>query len=203
ADPSFPDAHYLRGTTFGALGQIDRAAECYREALAIDPQHQKAEEFLIRTEALLASREHFRSAVRLVYEDPKPDNWVNVAARELLHSVAIFKDSPARGEFGKLAARIIESAEVVFDPELALDEGPFWSGLVARAESAFDRRNWPESAENYSEALDLSSGHAFVHHSLGLIYFSLGDTESGITAWQRACNLDPEIDLAKITRISV
>lgn len=201
ADPALADAYYMRGTALGALGRIDEAAESYRSALKIEPGHQKAEEFLIRTEALLASREHFRTAARLIYSDPKPDDWISSAVRELLHSVAIFKDSPAKGDFRRLADRIRENGDVRVDSELGDGESPFWKRSVIHGQSAFDRGNWPEAASSYNEALDLSPDHAFIHHALGLIYFALGDAESGITAWQRTNDLDPEFDFSKITRV--
>src|SRR5579863_4548371 len=58
AAPNDADPHYLLGNACGSMGQLDRAAECYRRALAIDPHHAKAEEFLIKVESLLESREH-------------------------------------------------------------------------------------------------------------------------------------------------
>ncbi|HXG91117.1 MAG TPA: tetratricopeptide repeat protein [Blastocatellia bacterium] len=201
AAPDYADAHYLLGTVAGATGELDLAAESYRRALAIDPHHHKAEEFLIRTEALLASREHYRSAVRLIHAEKRERDWLNRAARELLQSVAIFKDSPAQNEFARLAREVIASGNRVMIPDARASEGPFWSNAVERAEAAFARKNWPEAASNYKDALDLSSGHAFIHHALGLIYFELGDAESGVSAWQRAVDLDPDYDLSAIGQL--
>src|SRR5215472_14320630 len=130
ADPDFADAHYLLGTAMGATGKFDQAARCYRLALEIDSDHHKAEEFLIRTEALLASRQHYRAAMQLIYAESHEPDWMNRAARELLHSVAIFKDSPAKNEFTGLAREIIESGaqRAVFDD--GDSEGPFWTRAV-------------------------------------------------------------------------
>lgn len=199
-DPNHADAHYLLGTAYGATGQIDRAARSYRSALAVQPDHVKADEFLIRTEALISSREHYRSALRLIYGQTPGREAINQAIRELLHSVAIFNASPAVGEFPRLAGQILASGATA---RMALTggDGPFWAAAVRRAEKAFDRRAWPESAASYHEALDLSSGHAFIHHSLGLIYFTLGDTEGGIRAWQQTVDLEPEYDFVAIGRV--
>src|SRR2546428_7890641 len=57
AAPEDATAHYLLGNACGTLGQLERAAACFRRALALDPDHAKAEEFLVRTESLLESRE--------------------------------------------------------------------------------------------------------------------------------------------------
>lgn len=201
ADAEFADAHYLLGTVVGATGNLDRAAESYRRALQIDPHHHKAEELLIKTEALLASREHYRKAVRLIHADDRAADWINEAARELLQSVAIFKESPAKQELARLAEKVIESGNEVSLEHLLLTEGPFWSGAVRRAESAFKRKSWPEASSSYQEALDLSPDHAFIHHALGLIYFALGDVESGTSAWHRAIDIDSEYDFSALGRI--
>jgi tetratricopeptide (TPR) repeat protein len=201
ADADFADAHYLLGTVVGATGDLDRAAEFYRRALAADPGHHKAEEMLIKTEALLASRQHYRNAVRLIYASSRAQGWINDSARELLQSVAIFKESPAKQELALLAQTIIESNKRADLESLSLIEGPFWTSAVRRAESAFDRKSWPEASSNYQEALDLSPDHAFIHHALGLIYFALGDTESGVSAWQRASDIDPEYEFSAHGRI--
>ena len=202
ADSNYADAHYLLGSAVGAVGRLDDASSSYRRALEIDPHHHKAEEFLIRTEALLASREHYRKAMRLIYADePEPD-WLNRGVRELLHSVAIFNESPARDEFSRLAQEVLNSSRRTPVQGVASEEGPFWAGAVRSAQQAFERRNWPEAATHYHEALDLSSEHPFIHHALGLIYFALGDVDGGIRAWQRAFDQDPEYDFSASGRLN-
>jgi tetratricopeptide (TPR) repeat protein len=68
----------------GAAGDIDKAAECYRHALEIEPHHQKAEEFLSRTNALIESRESYRKALKLLSIENKADTLANLAIRELV-----------------------------------------------------------------------------------------------------------------------
>ncbi len=65
AAPMDAQAHYLLGNACGSLGQLDRAAACYRRALELDPHHAKAEEFLMKVESLIESREHYRSGLEL------------------------------------------------------------------------------------------------------------------------------------------
>jgi tetratricopeptide (TPR) repeat protein len=201
ADSNYADAHYLLGTAYGAVGKIDRAAESYRSALAIQSDHPKADEFLMRTEALIASREHYRSALRLIYSPTSDQQAINQAIRELLHSVAIFNASPAASEFQRLAGRIVQSGQYT-GMAIAGAEGPFWATALRNAEQAFDRRAWPEAAASYHQALDLSWEHAFIHHALGLIYFTLGDGEGGIRAWQQTLDLDPNYDFSAIGRVA-
>lgn len=203
ADPHYADAHYLLGTTMGAAGRIEDAAQCYRDALEVDPHHAKAEEFLMRTEALLASRSHYMAAMKLIYHKERELGWLNQAVRELLHSVAIFKDSPAISEFVGLATMVVESGATKSAGNSVGRGDPFWLKAITKAESAFARKNWPEAASAYNESLEFDSGHAFVRHALGLIYFALGDYESGISAWQKAFELDPDHDFSVIRRLSL
>ncbi|MFQ5778292.1 MAG: tetratricopeptide repeat protein, partial [Terriglobia bacterium] len=93
ADPENPDYVYWLGNAAGSLGQLDRALTCYQRAVEIDPQHTKANEFLVRTRGLLESREHYRTALRLLKEKQPPDHYLTLAVRELLHSIGLFADS--------------------------------------------------------------------------------------------------------------
>jgi tetratricopeptide (TPR) repeat protein len=198
-DSGYADAHYLLGTAAGATGRLEDASLSYRRALEIDPNHHKAEEFLVRTEALLASREHYREAMKLIYADERDDRWLNRAVRELLHSVAIFGDSPARSEFSRLATQVLESRERVtlhFDSDEA---ARFWVSAIRRAQEALKRRNWPEAATCYHEALDLSPDHAFIHHALGLVSIVMGDVDGGIRSWQRALDVDSDCDFSAVS----
>ena len=67
AAPMDAQAHYLLGNACGSLGQLDRAAACYRRALELDPRHAKAEEFLMKVESLIESREHYRTGLSLLF----------------------------------------------------------------------------------------------------------------------------------------
>ena len=51
AVPEDATAHYLLGNACGSVGQLERAAACYRRALEVDPHHAKAEEFLVKAES--------------------------------------------------------------------------------------------------------------------------------------------------------
>lgn len=94
AAPADANKHYLLGNACGPVGQLDRAAACYRRALEIEPRHAKAEEFLMRAESLLESREHYRTGLNLLYSQNPSAQDLNRAIRELVESMAIFANSP-------------------------------------------------------------------------------------------------------------
>jgi len=202
ADPDYADAHYMRGTVMGATGHIDLAAECYRKALAIDPNHYKAEEFLIRTEALIESRKHYREAMRLIYSPQHEDDWCNRAVRELLDSVAIFPDSPAKNEFKNLSKYVFESGQRRFIYGPAVRGEAMLISMLGEAESALETNRWPDALTRYHEALDLAPDEAFIHHALGLCYFYLEDLPTGIRAWRHVIDIAPEYDFSAVPRLS-
>lgn len=107
AAPEDATAHYLLGNACGTLGQLERAAACYRRALEIDPEHAKAEEFLVKAESLLESREHYRTGLSLLYSSAPSPQDLNRAMRELAQSVAIFDGSPARDNLLECARRMV------------------------------------------------------------------------------------------------
>ncbi|MBN1867982.1 tetratricopeptide repeat protein [Candidatus Sumerlaeota bacterium] len=45
-DHTHVNSHVVLGTLYAKIGQLDRAEECWREALAVDPRFQKAHEYL-------------------------------------------------------------------------------------------------------------------------------------------------------------
>lgn len=107
AEPEDADTHYVLGSACGTLGDLERAAACYRRALEFNPQHAKAEEFLIRTEALLESRDHYRRGLKLLYAAEPSREDLNQAVRELVQSAAIFEDSPARESLADCAQKLL------------------------------------------------------------------------------------------------
>ena len=123
AAPMDAHAHYLLGNACGSLGQLDRAAACYRRALELDPHHAKAEEFLMKVESLVESREHYRTGLSLLYSQNPSQDDLNRALRELILSVAIFENSPARDNLPEAARRLLDLQQ----------ERPLASGDHARA----------------------------------------------------------------------
>src|SRR5580658_40742 len=84
AAPAEAHMHYLLGNACGTLGQLDRAAACYRRALELGPQHAKAEEFLMKVESLIESREHYRTGMKMLFsQEPSPQD-LNRSLRELI-----------------------------------------------------------------------------------------------------------------------
>lgn len=201
ASPQHSLAHYLLGNANGATGQLERAAACYRRALEIDPGHSKAEEFLIKTEALLESREHFRAGLKMLYSAEPSIADLNRALRELAQSVAIFPESPARESLIDCAKKLLgrraeQSVRIEITPELEN-----WAKTCERGYQCILFKNWVGARIAYDETLGYRVGDAFVHHALGFCFVELGEIDDAVRAWLRVLELDPGYDFTRFGRV--
>jgi tetratricopeptide (TPR) repeat protein len=201
AAPGDAQAHYLLGHACGGLGQLDRAAACYRQALELDPHHAKAEEFLMRVESLIESREHYRTGLSLLYShDPAPQD-LNRALRDLIQSVAIFENSPARDNLLECAHRLLELQQEWPLPLKITPELQPWTAACERGFQCMRFKNWPGAQAAYEEALTFRVSDAFVHQALGFSFIETGDVENAVRAWLRALELEPDCDFTHLVRI--
>lgn len=201
ADPLYADAYYLLGTAMGSAGDIDRAAECYRKALELNPEHPKATEFLTRTESLIESREHYRLAVQWLHPTDESQRDVNAAIRELLYSVSLFTNSPARHDLLQCARQLAEHPAYVCRSIEVGPENRFWFEACQFGLRCLEQRYWDSATKAFIESLEYQADEAFVHHAIGLARFQAGDLEEGVQAWLRVLELEPDFDFTQIVRL--
>ena len=201
AAPMDAHAHYLLGNACGSLGQLDRASACYRQTLDLDPHHAKAEEFLMKVESLIDSREHYRTGLRLLYsQNPSPED-LNRALRELTLSVAIFENSPARDNLQDVAHRLLDLQQEWPLPLETTPELQPWAAACERGFQCIRFKNWVGALAAYEEALTYRVGDAFVHQALGFSFIELGEIDNAVRAWLRALELDAHCDFTHLARI--
>jgi tetratricopeptide (TPR) repeat protein len=201
AAPTDDHAHYLLGNAFGSLGQLDRAAGCYRRALEFNPQHAKAEEFLMKVESLIESREHYRTGLKLLFSQDPPPQDLNRSLRELIMSVAIFENSPARDNLQDCARRLRDLQREWPLPLKITPELQPWAAACERGFQCIRFKNWVGVQAAYEEALTYRAGDAFVHQALGFSFIELGELDNAVRAWLRALELDANCDFTHLTRI--
>jgi Flp pilus assembly protein TadD len=194
ANPDGATTHYLLGNALGSLGNLERAAASYRRALELEPHHAKAEEFLIKAESLLASREHYRTGLRLLYSSSPGAAELNQALRELIQSAAIFPESPARDNLLECARRLFALKTELPIPLRADPELNLWCATCQRGWQCMRFSNWMGARAAYEEALSYRTEDAFVHHALGFSLAELGDLDGALRAWMRVLELDPGYD---------
>jgi tetratricopeptide (TPR) repeat protein len=201
AAPADAPTHYLLGNACGNMGQLDRAADCYRRALELDPHHAKAEEFLMKVESLLESREHYRTGLGLLYSQNPSNDDLNRSLRELVLSAAIFENSPARDTLPEAARRLLALQQ---EHPLTLEIKPElqpWASACERGFQCIHFKNWVGAQAAYEEALNFRVGDAFVHQALGFSFLELGEIDNAVHAWLRAMELDPQCDFTRLTRV--
>ena len=201
AAPEDATAHYLLGNACGTLGQLERAAACYRRALEIDPQHAKAEEFLMKAESLLESRDHYRTGLSLLYSSQPSPQDLNRAMCELAQSVAIFGGSPARDNLLECARRLLALMTEWLIPMQISPELEPWVAACERGFHCMRFRNWLGARVAYQEALSYRVQDAFVHSALAFCLVELGEPDEAVRAWLRALELDPNFDFTRLGRI--
>ena len=201
AAPTDAQGHYLLGNACGSLGQLDRAAACYRRALELDADHGRAEEFLMKVESLIESREHYRTGLSLLYaQDPSPED-LNRCLRELILSVAIFENSPARDNVPDCARRLRDLQREWPLPREITPELQPWAAACERGFHCLRFKNWAGAQAAYEEALAFRAGDAFVHQALGFSFIELGEIDNAVRAWLRALELDAQCDFTHLARV--
>lgn len=201
ADPKHATAYYLLGNAHGTMGQLEEAAASYRRTLQIDPRHGKAEEFLMKTESLLESREHYRSGLKLLYTAEAPIPNLNRALRELVQSVAIFGDSPARENLLECARKLFDRKSELDIPVPAAPELHNWARACERGFHCITFKNWAGTRAAYEEALGYRAQDAFVHHALGFCFVEMSEIDDAVRAWLRVLELDPRYDFSRFGRV--
>jgi tetratricopeptide (TPR) repeat protein len=201
ASPEDAQVHYLLGNACGSMGQLDRAAACYRRALELEPRHAKAEEFLIKVESLIESRQRYRAGLSLLYSANPSTDDLNRSLRELALSVALFENSPARDNLQECAHRLLElQQEWPLAMEITPELQP-WAAACERGYQCVHFKNWVGAQEAYEDALTYRVGDAFVHQALGFSFIELGEIDNAIRAWLRAVEMDPQCDFTHLVRI--
>jgi tetratricopeptide (TPR) repeat protein len=201
AAPHDATAHYLLGNALGSLGNLERAAACYRKALEIEPHHAKAEEFLIKAESLLASREHYRTGLKFLYSSSPSGADLNQALRELIQSVAIFPESPARDNLRECARKLLELRTEWPIPAGRSPEQALWAAACERGWQCVRFSNWVGARAAYQEALAYHAEDAFVHHALGFSFAELGELDDAFRAWLRVLEFDPGYNFSRLGHI--
>jgi len=201
ADPEQPDTHYVLGSACGTLGQLERAAACYRRALELAPDHAKAEEFLVRTEALLESRAHYRRGLKLLHAGEPNRDELNQALRELVQSAAIFEGSPARESLADCAQKLLALRQEQMAAGSGTPPVGNWARACERGYQCTLFGNWLGARDAYQDALVFRVSDAFVHHALGFSFLLLGEAEQAVRAWLRTLELDPNYDFTCFGRV--
>ncbi len=166
-DRDVVEAHRIRGDAYKAKGDLTRAADAYREALALDPEYKVAAFHLALVDLLMGRGEAAEAGLRRVLElDPRDNKSYFLLAKLLT------------------ARRDYDAALEVLDRgiETVGAAAPF---ETARAEILLAREDLDGAEKAARAALDLDAASPRAHHFLGVIRANRGDIAGAIDAYEK------------------
>ncbi|MGL5881504.1 MAG: tetratricopeptide repeat protein [Xenococcaceae cyanobacterium] len=174
-EPTIIDAqeHYLLGEKLRSYGKPGKAADCYRQAIALNPDAIEA---------------YFQLGKLLTLEGYL-DKAINIYRRAI-------QNHPDRVEFYYLLAEANLSQancqEAVFCYRKAIELDPnadrAYFGL---AEICRHRKNWTEAVSNYKKTLKINSNHYQACLQLGIIWQQQQQWEKAAAAYRQSILLNP------------
>jgi tetratricopeptide (TPR) repeat protein len=152
----YAEASYNLGRLYAGRGQMDLAVREWRRALAVDPEHKAAAQFLANA----------RSDDRITVEAAAPVKNVarNSNNRPATPSV-IVPPSPERSAKTKPAPSTISTKALSLDP--------ISFGFLQKARTASERGNALEAIANYQRVISRQSGY-FAPANLEMSYLLIG-----------------------------
>jgi tetratricopeptide (TPR) repeat protein len=161
-----------------ALGQLDKAVECCRTALALSPAYPEAANHLglalMQLGKLAQAVEQFQAALLV-----RP----NFA---IVHS-NLAKALRAQGELEPAIQHYRKA--IAYDPNLASAHGHLGQLLC-------ERQELPQALEHYQKAIELRPGFAAAHCNLGIVLSMMGNLDAARQHFVEALRLNPSFAAA-------
>jgi protein O-GlcNAc transferase len=200
------------GTVLGALDRKQEAIECYKTALALEPDYEEAHYNLAvdveETDPLLAEQ-HLLKAIEF---DPNYSaahrelGWVlsgqNDHARAEYHLRRAIEldgnDAWARIYLGNLLWKLgdIAAGEMEFQKAIEIRPNqsyPYWS----LANLYENQEQWEKAEKFYERALEIDPDDEVAHMNFGRMLKASGDRERAISHLERALALNPKYSKAQ------
>lgn len=201
-------AYKKRGNEFLAQGQLEEAAECYRQAILINPRFAEAclnLGFVLHEQMLYQEAEtYLKQAVQF---DPKLED-----AYYLLGAIAQKRgDLDSAIEYFHSALEIKPDFEIIYRDlcHVLFQNGQYENakriitkGISLNPEFAdfhyylgnllLDEKEPAKAIISYQKALLIQPDYAVVYSNMGKAYLELGDLDNAVECYQKALSLDPE-----------
>ncbi|RMG45879.1 MAG: tetratricopeptide repeat protein [Acidobacteria bacterium] len=194
--------------SFAARGELERAAEEYRRALAVMPDypdvHFRLARTLRRLDRLEESLAHLRRALELnpAFVDASVELGMALlesgdlpAAREAFEAAERMRAGRAAEGLAR-ARRALEEGRVdlardLYKDVFATDRSSFRQALEA-ALAHLRAERWEEAAERLQEAAEIFPRYADVQNYLGVALAEAGRLEPAIEAFERSVEIHPD-----------
>jgi superkiller protein 3 len=183
------EAWHDLGVIATALGDYDKAADCFRKALDVQPGSRKT--VLAYGESLRRGRRHKDAAK--VYAA-----WLNSDPN----------DADVRARYGQVLREAGELDESLEQARLLLSQGGENVAQTVIAYNALGLTYYKMGKLDLAEtalrkAADLDAKSAFVWNNLGLVAFERGHDQEAFLDFQKASELDPKYVQARLNKAVV
>lgn len=170
-----PEAHFNLGAVTAELGDVDKAIELYRQAIALKPRylepHAQLGKLLLARQQTDEAIEHLRAVVQI---DPdRAGGFVDLAAA-----------LAARGEPD-------EAGEQLFQALLLEPGRSDIHNEIGRLLAAGGRYEEAEAA--FRRALQLDPKNVVAHNNLGNVMLKFGRVDEAVALYEQALALDPNL----------
>ena len=181
-----PEAHYTMGIICWHQGDMDRATNALRAAIAADPKHADA---LFALGSVLKARRDWTGSTaalqRAIEIRPDPATYYTLSqVRQLVGDDAAARAYLDESERLRTRARLEHEALV-------------WTSVgIQKAESG----DLLAAVDNFRRATAIFEAYAPAHYQLGLVFERLGEHEASRSAFERARQLNPSLVSPRNTR---
>lgn len=173
ADRRDAEAWYMLGATHQHLNELDRAAACYSQVVALKPDHAEAHYYL----------------GNILREQGKSEEAVAAYQRVLALRPDFLE---ACGNLGAVLESQQKFEDAVQCYVLGLRYHPDSAELHYNLGNAFQAlRKYEEAARSYVRAVQIKPNLAQAHCNLGVVLAAQGKWEEAVTSYQRALQIDP------------
>ena len=161
------DAHYNRAEIFYNQGNLEAAKEEIKEVLAIDSNHQDAQQLL-------------KTINRQGNRGWRYFTWALVTITVLFLIFTVFKpNTPNRVVVNREGNGTVQKP-----PSNPIDYAKIGSAHLENEE-------YNEAIDAFKRAISIDPNDETVHNSLGIAYYSTQDYEAAIDAFKEAISIDP------------
>ena len=197
-----PEAHYTMGIIYWHQGELDRATDALRAAIAADPKHADA---LFALGSVLKARRDWTGSTaalrRAVEIRPDPATYYTLSqVRQLVGDDAAARAYLEESERLRTRARLEHEALwlVPADQWGELEhEALVWTSVgIQKAESG----DLLAAVDHLRRATAIFDAYAPAHYQLGLVFERLGEHEASRSAFERARQLNPSLVSPRNTR---
>jgi predicted O-linked N-acetylglucosamine transferase (SPINDLY family) len=201
--------HVRQGNALLAQGELERAAECYRHAILVDPKHAQA---CLNLGYVLAEQKRLDAAVEILEQAVRLDpgladafyllGTLAEARGDLDAAIVAYRKALALKEdfphaWRDLCRALVRSGQHATAIRMVQDEiarNPDSAELHHFLGNAHLSDGHPEkSLACFATALSIDPDFAEAHNSMGLALTQRGDVEAAIASYRKALAIKPDI----------